>query len=106
MGKRLDPAGGIPSDGLERNWDGQTRQEFLEMLQSAHDDGNVQIDDGWWLVEDDAAVEIGAAEGARRRAEMTPTWSVRGRSWRRSRGPVRVRGRRPAAHDAALQTEA
>jgi hypothetical protein len=70
VGERLDPAGGVPSDGLERNWDGQTQEEFLEMLQSAHDDGSVQIHEGLWLGEDDAVVEIGAEEVGRRRAEM------------------------------------
>lgn len=71
VGEPLDPAGGVPDDGQERNWDGQTREEYLTMLQEVHDDGSVQIDHDHWMVEDDAIAEIGAEEVARRREGMS-----------------------------------
>lgn len=66
----LDPAGGQSDDGEERNWDGQTRGEFLEMLQEAHDNGSVLMENDFWMDPDDAASEVGAEEVARLRAEM------------------------------------
>lgn len=70
LGERLDPAGGVPDDGQERNWDGQTRREYLDMLQESHDDGNVVMEDDRTLVEDDATDEVGVEEVARLRTAM------------------------------------
>lgn len=70
LGELLDPAGGVPDDGQERNWDGQTREEYLTMLQEVHDNGAVQIDHDFWLGEEDAITEIGAEEVVRRREGM------------------------------------
>jgi len=66
----LDPAGDRFDDDEARNWDGQTREEYLTMLQEAPDNGSVQIDDGYWLGMDDAIVEVGVEEATRLRSEM------------------------------------
>lgn len=70
IGELLDVPGEVPDDGQERNWDGQTRREFLEMLQEAHDNGSVQMDHDRWYGIEDATGEVGAEEVARLRAEM------------------------------------
>lgn len=52
------------------NEDGSTREEYLDTLQMAHDAGNVQVDDGYWLAEEDAINELGAERVAELRAQM------------------------------------
>lgn len=70
VGAPLDTSGGVPDDSQERNWDGQTRAEYLDMLQASHDDGNVIMDDDRTLVREDAIDEVGVKEVARLRGEM------------------------------------
>lgn len=66
----LDPAGGLPDDGQERNWDGETREERLTAMQEGHDEGNVFMEYEVWRVREDAVDEVGAEEVARLRDRM------------------------------------
>lgn len=67
----LDPGGGPRwADGLPRNWDGQTDEEFLALFQQNHDDGLVLVDVDRWVVYDDAIDEIGVDAVRRLRHEM------------------------------------
>lgn len=68
VGELLDVPGEVPDDGQERNWDGETREEYLDIIEENLDDGNVLMDDDRWIVEEEAIAEVGVEEVARLRA--------------------------------------
>lgn len=68
IGELLDPAGGVLDDGQERNFDGESREEYLDIVEENLADGNVLMEDDFWRVEEEAIDEVGAEEVARLRA--------------------------------------
>jgi hypothetical protein len=56
-------------DDEDRDPDGYTREERLDVLQQNHDEGLVLIDDAWMVLED-AVAEVGHEQVQRLRADM------------------------------------
>lgn len=69
VGELLDVPGEVPDDGLERNLDGQTWEEFLDLIEWNLNEGNILMENDFWRVEEDAIAEVGVEEVARLRAQ-------------------------------------